>query len=104
MIEYAFINRATDIVENICSWGDKKIADNYPVLDSQYMLELVENDYKIFEQAFKEGKRIRILDKDNLAYEEFVEEVTKLPTEEEILRDRINLIEAAMNDMLLGGV
>jgi len=104
MIGYAFIDKETNIVDCICSWGNDKIAEDYPIPDNQYVIELTEDVYNTFEQSVINGKRIKILNRDTLEFEEFIEEVAKVPTETEILQERLRLLEQAMNDMLLGGI
>lgn len=57
LIGYAFINKETNIVDYICSWGDKEISDDYNIEDNQYMIKLDEIKYKEIEQLILEGKK-----------------------------------------------
>jgi len=84
------------VLDYICSWGDNKITDDYPIADNQYKVELEENRYKEIEKLILDGKKIKILDIENFKYEEIIEEAEKTKGEIDYLIDldfRLSKIE-----------
>ncbi|SKA89744.1 hypothetical protein SAMN05428976_11353 [Clostridium sp. USBA 49] len=96
MIGYAFINKDTNILDYICSWGDNEMPADYPIEDNQYVVKLDENKYKEIEKLILERKKIKILDIENFEYEEIIEGIEKTKSEIDYLIDldfRLSKIE-----------
>lgn len=100
MVGYAFINKDTNVLDNICSWGESHIPESYPITDTQCLLELAENKYKEFEQVISSGKRIKITNNDTLEFVEFVEETINQPTETELLQEQVDTLSLQILDLM----
>lgn len=101
MLGYAIVDKETKVVECIFNWDDNSNIGNYPIEEDKIIIELNENQYSEFQKIICEGKRIKLLDIKTLEFEAFVDEVSIHPTELELLKMRQEIMQNALDEMMM---
>jgi hypothetical protein len=78
LIGYALINKNTDIVQSIFSWGSKEIDLDYPVPEGQYLLPLDDDVFLTTQERFIQIGSLKVKDQTAKTYNDIFSEMPEI--------------------------
>lgn len=98
MINYAMVDKDTNIIKHLMSWGKKEIAKDYPFEENEYAVCLSDEIYPRIRSEIILKKTLKIINKDATTFENFcIDEDVVIIKETKMDEDKLLMAEAIAN-------